>query len=294
VTWIGWLIAYADRHFNQENQTFAQRRLKGGIALLIILGVTGVLAGLVQWGLFHSPLPADLGFLLAALIASSVLAQQSLYLHVRDVAHALEHEGLEAGRAAVAKIVGRDVNALDESGVVRAAIESLAENFSDGIVAPALWLALFGLPGGFVYKAINTADSMIGHRTPRHAAFGFAAAKLDDLINWPAARLAALWIIGAASFVPGASPHAAWRVVRRDAHGHPSPNAGWPEAAMAGALQLQLGGPRVYANRKVEDAWMGTGRREVNAADIRRALTLYKIACLVHMAALALAAFIVI
>jgi adenosylcobinamide-phosphate synthase len=187
-------------------------------------------------------------------------------------------------------IVGRNPDVLDTAGVARAAIESLAENFSDGAVAPLFWIALGGLPGGTVYKAINTADSMIGHKTERHAAFGRAAARLDDLVNLPASRLTAVWIVLAASLAPGASPGAAFRAVRRDAPGHRSPNAGWPEAAMAGALGLKLAGPRVYGETLVDDAFMGDGRREATAADIRRALTVYRLACLIEGFALAIAA----
>jgi adenosylcobinamide-phosphate synthase len=172
--------------------------------------------------------------------------------------------------------VGRDTAALDAAGVARAAIESLAENFSDGVVAPALWMAIAGLPGAAVYKAINTADSMIGHRTERHQAFGWAAARLDDLVNLPASRCAALLIVAAAAVADRAAAAAAWRAVRRDAHRHRSPNAGFPEAAMAGALGLALAGPRVYGGVRVEDALMGDGRREATASDIRTALALYR------------------
>jgi adenosylcobinamide-phosphate synthase len=172
--------------------------------------------------------------------------------------------------------VGRDAQTLARAGVARAAIESLAENFSDGVVAPALWMTIGGLTGAAAYKAINTADSMIGHRTPRHAAFGFAAARLDDLVNLPASRLSALLIVAAAGFTAGASPAAAWRAVRRDAHRHRSPNAGYPEAAMAGALGLVLAGPRAYGGIPVDDAMMGDGRRAADAADIRAALRLYR------------------
>jgi adenosylcobinamide-phosphate synthase len=176
-------------------------------------------------------------------------------------------------------IVGRNPKSLDEAGVSRAAIESLAENFSDGIVAPAFWLGLGGLPGAALYKATNTADSMIGHRTPRHEAFGWAAARFDDLVNLPASRLSALLIVGAAALTRKASPWGAMRAVRRDASHHRSPNAGWPEAAMAGALGLRLAGPRVYGDVRVEDRWMGDGRAEATAQDIDRALALYRTAC---------------
>ncbi|MGO8847042.1 MAG: cobalamin biosynthesis protein, partial [Methylocella sp.] len=167
-----------------------------------------------------------------------------------------------------------------------------AENFSDGVVAPAFWLAYGGLSGGFCYKAVNTADSMIGHRTQRHAAFGFAAAKIDDLANFLPARLSALLIVIAAFLVPGASPRAAWRSVRRDARGHASPNGGWPEAAFAGALGVRLGGPRTYAGVTVEDAWIGLGKAPFRQ-DIRRALRLYRWVCGVHFAGLTLMALVI-
>ncbi len=167
----------------------------------------------------------------------------------------------------------------------RAAIESLAENFSDGVVAPAFWLAVGGLAGGAAYKAVNTADSMIGHRTPKHEAFGWAAARFDDLVNLPASRLTALLIVAAAAILPGMDARAAWRAVWRDAKKHRSPNAGWPEAAMAGALGLALAGPRSYGGVMGDDAFMGEGgRREVTAADIRRALRLFWMADVLLMA----------
>jgi adenosylcobinamide-phosphate synthase len=180
------------------------------------------------------------------------------------------------GRKAVSHIVGRDTQALDEAGVARAAIESLAENFSDGVVAPALWLAIGGLAGAAVYKAINTADSMIGHRTRRHEAFGWAAARLDDLVNLPASRLSALLLIAAAATTSRTAAAQAWRAVMRDASRHRSPNAGYPEAAMAGALDLALAGPRIYAGVEIADAVMGRGRRGATPADIRKALALFR------------------
>ncbi len=271
VTWMGRLIGVLDRTLNHESMRTATRRAAGAAALLIIIGVTGAVGYVVEHGLLLVPL----GFVATAIVASALIAQRSLYDHVARVATALERDGLTAGREAVSHIVGRDPAALDEAGVARAAIESLAENFSDGVVAPVFWLAVGGLAGGAVYKAINTADSMIGHRTPRHEAFGFAAARLDDLVNLPASRLSALLIVAAASMTAGASASGAWRAVVRDAPRHRSPNAGYPEAAMAGALGLALAGPRVYGGVTVEDAVMGSGRRQATATDIRAALSLY-------------------
>jgi adenosylcobinamide-phosphate synthase len=274
VTWIGRLIAWLDRALNRETAAPQARRVAGVAAILILLAIVGALAFLIQSALLRLPF----GILSAALLASTLVAQRSLHRHVADVAAALETGGFAAGRQAVAHIVGRDTQALDAAGVARAAIESLAENFSDAIVAPVFWMAIGGLPGAALYKAINTADSMIGHRTPRHEAFGWAAARLDDVVNLPASRLSALLLVAATALSRDGSAGAAWRAVRRDAGKHRSPNAGYPEAAMAGALGLSLAGPRVYGGALVDDALMGDGRRKAEAADIRRALGLYRIA----------------
>lgn len=274
VTWIGRLISWMDRRFNRDVDPPSTRRMAGIITLLLLLVVSLGTGLVLQW-----LLAGWIGVLLLAVLASSLLAQRSLSAHVEAVADALETGGLQAGREAVSHIVGRDPQSLDEAGVSRAAIESLAENFSDGVVAPAVWLAVAGLPGGIAYKAINTADSMVGHRTPRHLAFGWASARLDDLVNLPASRLCALLICAAAALVPGASPAEAWRAMWRDARQHKSPNAGWPEAAMAGALGLALAGPRSYGGVVVDDIFMGEGgRHATDAADIRRALRLFRIA----------------
>ena len=291
VTWIGRLIALADGTLNHEDRSFATRRALGFAALFLLLSIAGGGAYLFSLGLEDLELPQPASLALSALIASSLIAQRSLDAHVLSVAEALPG-GLEPGRAAAAKIVGRDVAKLDEAGVARAAIESLAENFSDAVVAPAFWLALGGLPGGACYKAVNTADSMVGHRTQRHAAFGFAAAKLDDFVNFCPARLSACLVVIAAWFAPKASARAAWSTMRRDARGHPSPNAGWPEAAFAGALGLRLGGPRVYGECMIDDAWIGSGK-EASFQDVQHARVLYRFACGVHWAALTLMALVI-
>jgi adenosylcobinamide-phosphate synthase len=291
VIWMGYTIATLDRLLNRETTGPCLRRATGVAALLILLAVVGLLAFVVE----HALLPVPFfGFILTAFIAGTLIAQCSLYQHVLNVAIALENNGLAAGRAAVAHIVGRDTETLDEAGVARAAIESLAENFSDGIIAPVLWLAIAGLPGGALYKAINTADSMIGHRTPRHDMFGWAAARLDDLVNLPASRLTALLLIVAAKLRKDASAGDAWRAVWRDASRHRSPNAGYPEAAMAGALGLSLAGPRTYGGVQVDDAMMGDGRRDATATDIRRALSLYWRADIILLAGLGVLGTIVI
>ncbi|GAU81505.1 adenosylcobinamide-phosphate synthase CbiB [Bosea sp. BIWAKO-01] len=277
VTWIGALISWLDRMLNRESASFMVRKAAGSLALALLLAATFA----ITWALtLLCRGLGPLGWLPLALLASSLIAQRSLHEHVARVAEGLERDGLAGGRAAVSMIVGRNPETLDEAGVSRAAIESLAENFSDGIVAPALWLGVGGLPGGALYKAINTADSMIGHKTPRHLAFGWAAARLDDLVNLPASRLTALLLTAAAALDRRSDSANAWRAVRRDARHHRSPNAGWPEAAMAGALGLRLAGPRVYGDVRIDDGWMGDGRAEADAADIRRALALYRRACL--------------
>lgn len=281
VIWIGALISLLDRNFNRDSYSPARRRLLGFVALVVICLVPAFAAAMLMWLVG----PTLLALVVTAFFASSLLAQKSLEDHVMAVAVALDENGLEAGRDAVARIVGRDPAALDEAGVARAAIESLAENFSDGVVAPAFWLGLLGLPGGAAYKAVNTADSMIGHRTDRHREFGYAAARFDDLINLPASRLTALLIVTAAALNRGTSARAAWRAVRRDAHLHRSPNAGWPEAAVAGALGLALAGPRAYGGKIVDDAVMGVGGRlDPDASDIGRALQLYRTADLLLIA----------
>jgi adenosylcobinamide-phosphate synthase len=291
VMWMGALIENLDSRLNHPNMIEAEWRRNGWIALVLLLAATVLPALALQYTMLQ--LPAPLALVILACLASTLLAPRDLYVHVAAVAGALDRGGLEAGREAVAKIVGRDTRALDEAGVARSAIESLAENFSDGVVAPSLWGVLLGVPGMVAYKAINTADSIIGHRTPRHESFGYASAKVDDVVNLPASRLAALWIALAAWFHDDADVRRALVTVRRDARGHRSPNAGWPEAAMAGALDLKLSGPRSYHGALTEDEWIGEGKAEVTSADIRRALGLYKTACTLQIAALGVLTFLI-
>ena len=283
MTWMGRLISALDRSLNRVDMSTRGRQTAGAIALIVTIGTVAVIAHILEVRLYELPF----GTAVVAIAASTLLAQRSLYEHVERVAVALETKGLAAARQTVSHIVGRDPDSLDEAGVARAAIESLAENFSDGVVAPAFWLAAAGLPAGSAYKAINTADSMVGHRTPRHGAFGWAAARLDDLVNVPASRLSALLIVAAAAITPGASPGNAWRAIVRDARHHRSPNAGYPEAAMAGALDLALAGPRSYGGIEIADAVMGNGRRGATAADIHAALSLYFRADAILVAAVA-------
>ncbi len=262
----------------------ATQRRRGRQAVLLLVALSAAAGLLLQTLCLLLPH----GWLALGVLMSTALAWRGLHEHVQAVARALDHD-LAAGRAAVAQIVGRDPESLDAPAVARAAIESTAESFADGVIAPLVFGLLLGLPGMLAYKAINTADSMIGHQTPRHLHFGRFAARLDDTANWLPARLAALLLLLASCLTPGTTPAAAWHALRRDARRHRSPNAGWPEAAIAGALGLRLAGPRRYGGDLVDDAWMGDGRATATPADIRRALRLLARATLVTAAALALA-----
>lgn len=266
VVWIGGLIGAADRAFNRPRLSFAARRLLG----VGVLAAICALAAGAGWAIEAAPLPAPVVSLIVVIVATSGLAQRSLYEHVAVVASALRDGDLTAARLAVGRIVGRDVETLDADQVAAAAIESLAESFSDGVVAPAFWLLIGGLPGLLVNKAVNTADSMIGHREERWRAFGWASARLDDLLNLIPARIAG-GLIALAGRGGG-------RVMLRDAQLHASPNAGWPEAGMAGALGRMLGGPSRYDGVVLERPKLGDGPAP-NAGDLDRALRLYLIAC---------------
>lgn len=284
VVWIGAVLDRIERRWNGPNLPDRRRRLNGARCVLAVLAVSVAPTALMQ-GAAMLFLPWWIAALTLAVLASSLLAQRSLHEHVAVVRDGLAAGGLPAGREALRHIVGRDTESLDDAGVARAAMESLAENFADAVVAPAVWFALLGLPGAAAYKAVNTADSMIGHDNERFRNFGRFAARLDDFVNLPASRLAAVWIVLAAATTQGASPLGALKAVRRDASRHRSPNAGWPEAAMAGALGLRLAGPRQYPGRFVDDAWMGDGRAEAGWEDIGKALRLYRRACGVQIVA---------
>ena len=282
VALLGAWIAKLDARFNDDAVSDAKRLARGGA---VALGVC--LAAACAGALLHgiaSMAPA--GEVVEAVAASIFIAYRGLRDHVREVARGLRN-GIAEARAAVSHIVGRDPEHLDRPAVARAAIESAAENFSDGVVAPLFWYVLLGLPGLLGYKALNTLDSMIGHRDPRHLLFGRIAARADDLASWIPARLSATLFASAALVVPGASAGEAVRAALRDARHHRSVNAGWPEAAMAGALGFAIAGPRRYGGRIVEDAWMGNGRRNLDAGDVLAALRLYAVAAALLAAALA-------
>ena len=266
VVWIGKLIDALDERLNRPGLSRPEGRMRGVIALLLLIAAAFIPA----WIIARVLSGWQLGWAAEALLATSLIAQKSLRDHVWDVYQAFG-VSLEEARKAVSMIVGRDPSALDESGVAKAALESLAENTSDGIVAPVLWYALLGLPGIAVYKAINTADSMIGHKSEKYLHFGWAAARLDDLVNLPASRLTGL--LFAATQPRNFGRIAA--IMQADAGKHQSPNAGWPEAAMAAALGLRFGGPRSYQGERVELPWMGVGRAEMDRTDILRGLKLF-------------------
>lgn len=278
VVWIGNGIGWLERKLNREGWTKQARKLAGVLTIVILVSVALLIGALVS-DLLHGHW---IGFIAEALIASTLIAQRSLYQHVARVHRAFAHGGLPAARKAVAMIVGRDPERLDDAGVTRAAIESTAENFSDGIVAPVFWLALLGLPGLIAYKAINTADSMIGHRTDRYIDFGWAAARLDDLVNLVPARLSGVLVALAAPVVRG-SIVASFKTMFSDARQHRSPNAGWPESAMAGALGIALSGPRVYAEGVANEPYLNANGRIAEPDDIRRALRVYAAACVLEL-----------
>lgn len=264
------MIDWSERWGNRPEWRFCQRRAAGIVALTAMLTLIGGGCWLVQAGLALAL--GQAAWIGIALLAFPALAQRSLYDHIRPVAEALDRGDLHEARRAVGMVVGRDTAALDASGVSRAAIESLAESFCDGVVAPLFWLLTLGLPGVWSYKAINTADSMIGHREERWRAFGWAAARVDDLANLIPARLGGVLLCIAGG--------GGWRAMLRDSGKHASPNAGWTEAAMAGALGLRLAGPISYDAVLHDKPWIGDGRADARPDDIRRALAVYRRACL--------------
>ena len=289
VALIGSFIGLLDRSLNLDAHTPGQRRFAGVCVVVLLLVASTLIGYLIEFVLRQIPF----GNVLLGLAASSLIAQRSLYQHVARVRSAFADGGLAEARHAVSMIVGRDPDQLDAAGMCRAAIESCAENFSDGVVAPVFWLALLGLPGLIAYKAINTADSMIGHRSTRYESFGWASARLDDLVNLIPARLSGLLVAVVAPVARGTTA-TALRVMWRDAAKHRSPNAGWPEGATAGALGLALAGPRRYGEHVVDDPFLNAeARKDAMPSDIGRSLDLLVAACLFEAAAYAALALVV-
>jgi adenosylcobinamide-phosphate synthase len=281
VTWLGRLISAIDAAWNRDSDPPAFRRAAGVAGALLVIAISvaigWVLQSLLPWGWME--------IILVGVLAWPLVALRSLHDHVAAVAKPLLAGDIAAARDAVSRIVGRDPATLDEAGIARAAIESLAENASDGIVAPVFWGVLFGLPGILGYKAINTLDSMIGHRNERHEAFGWAAARIDDVANFIPARLTGFLFVLLAS-----RRSEALSCMTRDARRHRSPNAGWPEAAMAGALGVRLSGPRIYHGSATDEPWLNEGARDPLAADISQGLTIYRRAMLLLAGVLAILA----
>ncbi|MEW9615037.1 adenosylcobinamide-phosphate synthase CbiB [Shinella sp. S4-D37] len=291
VVLFGRAIGLTDRLFNGKRLSAETKRFNGAAGIAVLLAASA-LSGLVLHRLL-APL-GIVGDLVEIVVVAVLLAQKSLYDHVRAVSVGLRRGGLAGGRQAVSMIVGRDPATLDEPAICRAGIESLAENFSDGVVAPALWYALLGLPGLFAYKMLNTADSMIGHKNTKYLDFGRASARLDDLANWPAARLSIVFLAAGAWAVKGrAAARLAIGTALRDAGLHRSPNSGWPEAAMAGALGIGLAGPRIYGGTRVDEPMMNASGRIVAAvADIDLSLRIFSAACAALAAAVLSAALL--
>ncbi len=278
VTWLGALIARLDAGWNRGGS----RRLRGVWAAAMVIGLAGGLAAVAQ-----AALPAGwAGILLGGMLAWPLVALRSMHDHVAAVAKPLLAGDLAAARHAVSMIVGRDPARLDRAGVGRAALESLAENSSDGIVAPLFWGVVAGLPGIAAYKAINTLDSMIGHRTARHEAFGWASARIDDLVNLAPARLTGVLF----ALAGGRRAAVALDTMQRDARAHRSPNAGWPEAALAGALGVRLSGPRHYGDRVADEPWLNGTAPDPTPEDLARGLALYRRAMAGAVALIALTA----
>lgn len=270
VEWIGYLLSKLEVALYDSGAEPNQARLRGVAAIAALLVIVSIPAVLISTFLST----VEFGWIIEALLAATLIAHHSLHEHVSATGKGLDISIAE-GRKAVSMIVGRDPAQLDESGVTKAALESLAENTSDGIVAPVLWYALLGLPGIVIYKAINTADSMIGHKSERYIDFGLAAARLDDLVNLPASRLTGLLFVSATAWTDRERGKIALQAMWRDAPKHNSPNAGWPEAALAASLGVKFGGPRSYDGSKVDLPWMGEGRETLNRDDIRKGLRLY-------------------
>ena len=273
VQFMGEFLSWIEMAFNKPGISFRMQKLRGSTGLFLFLLVwvlvgaaLTVIADVLEWW----------GVALEVLIVGILLSGRSLYEHVRDVGEALKYKTVEEARVAVGHIVGRDTSALDDRGVARAAIESGAENLSDGFVAPVLFFLVGGLPGLFLYKAANTADSMIGHRNQRFIGFGWAAARFDDLLNYIPARLTGFIIVMLAHLTSGRGGEA-WRVMLKDSGKHSSPNAGWPEAAMAGTIGIAVAGPRVYRDMMKQDPWINArGRLDPGSEDIWLALRLIK------------------
>lgn len=270
---IGWVISRLERILRRIFPSGKTgERWAGGLLVILTLLISVGLPALLLFLL--SSIHPLLSFLLSCIFCWQMLAAKSLRVESMKVQEALEQEGLEAGRRAVSMIVGRDTRDLTEEGVIKAAVETVAENTSDGVTAPLFYMILAGPLGGIAYKAVNTMDSMVGYRNERYRWFGTAAARLDDVLNWIPARLSGLMMCLAAALLPGCSGRRALRVFFRDRRKHSSPNSAHTEAACAGALGVQLAGDAWYFGKKVSKPTIGDGLRPVERADVARACRL--------------------
>ncbi len=284
VTWLGALISWLEHRLNDRQASDRYRFFSGSFTTVGVIGVAVFAAALLQ-----CLLPGGvIGIVVMGILAWPLVAARSMYAHVLAVLRPVQVDDLAAARGAVSMIVGRDPAQLNMTGVTRAALESLAENSSDGIVAPVFWGALLGLPGIAAYKAINTLDSMIGHRNERYEYFGKLAARIDDVVNLIPAR-----ITGALFALVSSRPISSLRCVWRDAHHHRSPNAGWPEAALAGALNVRLSGPRSYGDSISNEPWVNGDSPDPTAKDLFRGLRLYLRAMVALAGCLGLWAYVI-
>ncbi|MEP3621524.1 MAG: adenosylcobinamide-phosphate synthase CbiB [Lentilitoribacter sp.] len=281
VVWFGQVISTLDRYLNRIRDNRQTRKKFGMLAVFIMLTIAMVIGVLFSYIFGHLGL---IGFAIEIVIVAILIAQKSMSDHIKNIITPLSSGDIEGARYAVSMIVGRQTSEMNASDVTRSSIESLAENFSDGVVAPVFWYALFGLPGILMYKMLNTADSMIGHKTVEYEDFGWASAKLDDLANWLPARLSALLIAVAALISIGLKSFkdAIW-TVSNNASLHRSPNAGWPETAMAGALGIVLSGPRSYGDKVTHEPYLNpTGRLELTHLDLEKSCKLFWLSCILE------------
>lgn len=291
VVWFGKLIELGESLNRPAQQTATRGKTMGALLLLALLVIALFVGFLLQTLLLSLGFPGQIG---VALVGSMFLAQKSLYEHVARVYLPLSQGNLANARYAVSMIVGRDPDKLDEAGIARAAIESTAENYSDGIIAPLFWFVLLGLPGLLAYKAINTADSMIGHKNDRYFHFGWASARLDDMANWIPARLTMLILLLAPASQLTGSRKETILVVVKDATKHRSPNAGWPEATMAGRLGISLSGPRIYDDKVTDEPYVNeNGLKIIGAKEIKNALDLYRNSCVMVVSGIAVLAIMI-
>jgi adenosylcobinamide-phosphate synthase len=282
VVFFGKIISTLDRHLNRIRDNRRMRKRFGILALIIMLALV-LIIGVVLSSVFRQF--GVIGFVIEVIIVAMLIAQKSMSDHIKNIIAPLSSGDIKGARYAVSMIVGRQTSEMNASDVTRSSIESLAENFSDGVVAPIFWYALLGLPGILMYKMLNTADSMIGHKTVEYEDFGWASAKLDDLANWLPARLSSLLIAVSALILigPKSFKNVIWTVLNNSSL-HRSPNAGWPETAMAGALGIVLSGPRIYGQQTSPELYLNpTGRLDLTHLDLEKAINVFWLSCIVEV-----------